>query len=96
MDCSMPGLPPSPTPRNLLQLMSMESVMPSKHLNLGYPLLFPSRFVSRTEFFSPGATGISGLHSRLTRGVRPKLEGNEWTPLASRVATGILWSPRVA
>ena len=51
---------------------------------------------SRTEFFSPGATGISGLHSRLTRGDRPRLKGNEWTPLSSRVATGIPWSPRVA
>ena len=32
----------------------------------------------------------------ITRGVRPRLEGNEWTPLSSRVATGIPWSPSVA
>ena len=55
-----------------------------------------SKLVSGTEFFSPGATGISGLHSRLTRGVRPRLEGNEWTPLSPRVTTGIPWSPRMA
>ena len=36
-----------------------------------------SRFVSRTEFFSPGATGISGLHSKLTWGVRPRLQGSK-------------------
>ena len=45
---------------------------------------------------SPRATGISGLHYRLTRGVRPPLEGNQRTPLSSRVATRISWSPLVA
>ena len=34
-----------------------------------------------------------GLHSILNRGVRPHLEGNQRTPLSSRVATGISWSP---
>ena len=34
-----------------------------------------------------------GLHSILTRGVRPHLEGKQRTPLSSRVATGISWSP---
>ena len=34
--------------------------------------------------------------SRLPRGVRPRLEGKPRTPLSSRVATGIPWSPRVA
>ena len=37
-------------------------------------------------------TGISGSHSRLSRGVRPRLEGKQRTPLSSRVATGISWS----
>ena len=37
--------------------------------------------------------GISGLHSRLTRGIRPRLEGKQRTPLSSRVATRISWSP---
>ena len=35
----------------------------------------------------PGKAGISGLHSRLPRGVRPRLEGKPRTPLSSRVAT---------
>ena len=43
-------------------------------------------------FLSRG-TGISGLHSRLTRVVRPRLEGKQRTPLSSRVTTGISWSP---
>ena len=34
-----------------------------------------------------------GLHSILTRGVRPHLKGKQRTPLSSRVATGISWSP---
>ena len=37
--------------------------------------------------------GISGLHSRLPRGVRPRLEGKPRTPLSSRVATRVSWSP---
>ena len=35
----------------------------------------------------------SGLHSRLTRRVRPRLEGKPRTPLSSRVATRVSWSP---
>ena len=38
-------------------------------------------------------TGISELHSRLTQGVRPLLEGKQRTPLSSRVASGMSWSP---
>ena len=45
------------------------------------------------EFESPGHAGISGLHSRLPRGVRPRLEGKPRTPLSSRVATRVSWSP---
>ena len=33
------------------------------------------------------------MHSKLTRGVRPRLEGKPRTPLSCRVATGISWSP---
>ena len=33
------------------------------------------------------------MYIRLTRGVRPRLEGKEKTPLSSRVATGMSWSP---
>ena len=35
----------------------------------------------------------AGLHSRLPRGVRPRLEGKPRTPLSSRVATRVSWSP---
>ena len=35
----------------------------------------------------------AGLHSRLPRGVRPRLEGRPRTPLSSRVATRVSWSP---
>ena len=35
---------------------------------------------------------LSALHSRLTRGVRPRLEGKPSTPLSCQVATGISWS----
>ena len=33
------------------------------------------------------------MHSRLPRGVRPRLEGKPRTPLSSRVATSGSWSP---
>ena len=51
------------------------------------------RRVSGTQYSSPGKAGISGLHSRLPRGVRPRLEGKPRTPLSSRVATRISLSP---
>ena len=41
----------------------------------------------------PGKAGISGLHCRLPRGVRPRLEGKPRTPLSSRVATRVSWNP---
>ena len=52
-----------------------------------------SSLVFSTQWSSPGATGISGLHYRLTRGVRPHLQGKQRTPLSSRAATRISWSP---
>ena len=52
-----------------------------------------SRRVSRTSYSSPGKAGTTGLHCRLPRGVRPRLEGKRRTPLPSRVATRISWSP---
>ena len=39
MDCSRPGLPVHYQSRSLLKLMSIESVIPSKHLILCHPLL---------------------------------------------------------
>ena len=60
---------------------------------------YPSR-LKRTQSpchgpqgWAPGKAGISGLHSRLPRGVRPRLEGKQRTPLSSRVATRISWCP---
>ena len=38
--------------------------------------------------------GERGLHSRLTRRVRPRLEGQKRTPLSCRVATGTVFSRR--
>ena len=43
------------------------------------------------QYSSPGKAGTSGLHSRLPRGVRPRLEGKPRTPLSSRVATRVSW-----
>ena len=49
-------------------------------------------YVTDIEESSAGATAISALHSRLTRGIRPRLEGKPRTPLSCQVATGISWS----
>src|SRR5574341_1286034 len=54
MDCSTPGLPVHHQLPSLLKLMSIESVMPSKHLILYLPLLlllsiFPSIRVFSSE-----------------------------------------------
>ena len=50
------------------------------------------RLVSRSQCSSLGATQISGLHSRLTQGVRPSLECKQRPPFSSVVVTGICWS----
>ena len=52
--------------------------------NRAHPGLCPE-----TTCSSPVATGMSGLHSRFTRGVRPHLEWKQRTPESSRVARGI-------
>ena len=51
MDCSMPGFPGTSS-QNLLKLMSMESVMPSNHLILCCPLLFPPSIIPSIRDFS--------------------------------------------
>ena len=51
MDCSMPGLPVHHQ-LPLLKLMSIESVMPSNHHILGYPLLFPRSIFPSIRVFS--------------------------------------------
>ena len=48
--------------------------------------------MSRSRGSSPGATGISGLHSRRPRGDRHSSRVEATNPLCSRVATGISWS----
>ena len=52
-----------------------------------------SRLVSRNSVFLSSGIGISGLHSRFTRGVRPRLELKQRTPISSPVVTGVSWSP---
>ena len=49
--------------------------------------------IPRTEELGRLQSMGSGLHSRLPRGVRPRLEGKPRTPLSSRVATRVSWSP---
>ena len=39
------------------------------------------------------ARGRVGVRSHRARGVRPRLEGKQMTPLSSRVATRVSWSP---
>ena len=52
MDCSMPGLPVHHQLPELLKLMSIESVMPSKHLILCRPLLLRPSIFSCIMVFS--------------------------------------------
>ena len=59
MDCSTPSFPSFTISWNLLKLMSIESVMPSKHLNLCHPLLLlPSVFPSIRVFSNESALYI--------------------------------------
>ena len=52
MDCSMPGFSVHHQFRSLLKLMSIESVMPSNHLNLCHPLLLLSSIFPSIRIFS--------------------------------------------
>ena len=52
MDCSMPGLPVHHQLRSLLKLMSIELVMPSKHLILCCPLLLLTSLFPKIKVFS--------------------------------------------
>ena len=56
--CSMPGFPVLHHLLNLLDLMSIESVMPSNHLILCCPLLLPSIFPSTRVFSNESALYI--------------------------------------
>ena len=65
---------PTPTPRSLLKLISIESVMPSSHLILCHPRMFlPSIFPApgsfpMSQFFASGgqSIGVSALASVLS------------------------------
>ena len=52
MDCSTSGFPVLHHLLDLLKLMSIESEMPSKHLTLCRPLLFPPSIFPSTRVFS--------------------------------------------
>ena len=64
MDCSTSGLLSITNSQSLLKLMSIESVMPSNHLILCYPLLLPhSSFPASgsfpvSQFFTSGGQSI--------------------------------------
>ena len=65
-------------------------------LFIGHPSLSHIHAITTVILCRPVLLLPSVFPSISPRGVRPRLEGNEWTPLSSRVATGIPWSPRVA
>ena len=52
MDCSTPGLSVHTNSLNSLKLISIESVMPSKHLILCHPLLLPPSVFPSIRVFS--------------------------------------------
>ena len=52
MDCSMPGHPVHHQLRSLLKLMSIKLVIPSNHLILCHPLLFPPSVFPSIRVFS--------------------------------------------
>ena len=58
MDCSTPGLPIHHQLPELAQFMSIESVMPSKHLILCHPFLLPSISPSIRVFSNESALHI--------------------------------------
>ena len=60
MDCSTPDFLSIANSQSLLKLMSIESVMPSNHLNLCCPLLFPPSVFPSIRVFSDE----SALHIR--------------------------------
>ena len=63
MDCSMPGFPVHHNSWCLLRLMSIESVMPSNHLILCHPLLFPPSIFPASGAFPMSYFFVSGGQS---------------------------------
>jgi len=75
MDCSMTGFPPIINYQCLLNLMSIESVMPYSHLILCHPLLLLQSFPASgsfpmSQFFESGghSIGVSASASVLPMG----------------------------
>ena len=83
MDCSMPGFPVHQQLQNLLELMSIELMMPSNHLILCHPLfLLPSilpniRVFPISQFFASGGQSIGASASA---SVLP-MNIQDWFPL---------------
>ena len=84
IDCSMPGFPVHhQLPGSLLKLMSIKSVMPSKHLILRCPLfLLISIFLSIRVFSNESALRMSGLSIGVaaSASVLP-MNTQDWSPL---------------
>ena len=82
MDCSTPGLPVHHQLPELTQHMSVESVMPSNHLILCYPLLLPPSIFPSIRVFS----NESVLHIRWPKyynfsfSINPSNEHLAWFP----------------
>ena len=78
MDCSTPGFSVFTISWSLLKLMSIEPVMPSNHLILCHPLIFPASIFpsitvfQMTQFFMPGdhSTGVSTSASVLPTNIQ--------------------------
>ena len=69
MDCSTPGSLSITNFRSLYKLMSIESVMPSNHLTLCRPLLFPPSVFSGSGLFE----WVSSLH-QVAKGLEFQLQ----------------------
>ena len=83
IDCSMPGLPVYHQLWSLLKFTSIQSLMPSKHLNLCRPLLLPpSIFPSIRVFSNESAIPIRWPSTRTSpsASVLPMNTAN-WFPL---------------
>ena len=82
-----------PTPREATPALLLEWPRPPKALEKNPQAATETQHSQKQISSSPGKAGISGLHFRLPRGVRPSLEGKQRIPLSSQVATQISWSP---
>ena len=67
--------------RSLLKLMSIESVMPSKHLILCHPLLLPCSIFPSIRVFSNESVLPSGSESTGVSASVPPVNTQDWSPL---------------